>query len=236
VRHPTPEPPAAQDVHDGLATTLWLPAREPAGGVVVLHGAGSAKENHHDFARACRAAGLAALVPDLRGHGASDGAMDGGALDDVAMLADALRAAVRPGLPIALRGSSMGGWLALCGARGGGAAAVVAICPASSEGLLRGLRARSFDFGADGPALELALGSHDPIEAAAALEGVPIMLLHAEGDERVPVEQSRRIHAAAPWSRLLTLPGGHHRSIQHDPELQGETVRFLVRALTRAGV
>jgi pimeloyl-ACP methyl ester carboxylesterase len=231
VRHPTPDPPAAQDVHGGLATTLWLPEREPAGGVVILHGAGSVKENHYDFARACRGAGLAAIVADLRGHGDSAGAMDGGALDDVALLAGVLREAVRPDLAIGLRGSSMGGWLALCGARQAGAAAVVAICPATSEGLLRGLRAGSFDFEADGPALELLLGSHDPAPAAAALDGVPILLLHAEGDERVPVEHSRRIHAAAPWSRLVTVPGGHHRSIQHDPELQGESLRFLARAL-----
>jgi uncharacterized protein len=235
VRHPTPEPPAAQDVHDGLATTLWLPGGEPSGGVVVLHGAGSVKENHHDFARACRGAGLAALVADLRGHGASDGAMDGRALHDVALLAGVLREAVRPGLPIGLRGSSMGGWLALCAAREAGADAVVAICPATSEGLLRGLRSGSFGFAAESPALELVLGSHDPVTAAAALEGVPILLLHAQGDERVPVEHSRRIHAAAPWSRLVTVPGGHHRSVQHDPELLGESVRFLVRALERAG-
>ncbi len=40
---------------DGLAYTLWRPAGEIAGGVVVLHGAGSSKERHHPFARACKA-------------------------------------------------------------------------------------------------------------------------------------------------------------------------------------
>jgi hypothetical protein len=32
-------------------------------------------------------------------------------------------------------------------------------------------------------------------------------------------------------SRLITLPGGHHRSIQHDPELQAVSLRFLGKAL-----
>jgi hypothetical protein len=30
--------------------------------------------------------------------------------------------------------------------------------------------------------------------------------------------------------RLITLPGGHHRSIQHDAELQGEALRFVDKA------
>ena len=54
----TPQLPAEIGVHDGLAYSLWLPrARPPRGGVVILHGAGSCKENHHDFARAALAAG-----------------------------------------------------------------------------------------------------------------------------------------------------------------------------------
>jgi hypothetical protein len=31
------------------------------------------------------------------------------------------------------------------------------------------------------------------------------------------------------------LPGGHHRSIQHDPEMQAVTVKFLERALAPDG-
>jgi hypothetical protein len=30
------------------------------------------------------------------------------------------------------------------------------------------------------------------------------------------------------------IPGGHHRSIQHDLELQGEAVRFVERAIARS--
>jgi pimeloyl-ACP methyl ester carboxylesterase len=61
--------------------------------------------------------------------------------------------------------------------------------------------------------------------------GVPLLLLHAEGDEIVPVEHSRALHVAAAGSRLVAVPGGHHRSVQHDPELQALSVRFLHEAL-----
>src|SRR4051794_9656976 len=107
MRLPTPAGPAETGVLDGLAYTLWLPDRPPSGGLVVLHGAGSCKENHHDMARAARTAGLAAVCFDQRGHGASSAALDGRVIDDVVRIATLLPR------PIALRGSSMGGWLAI---------------------------------------------------------------------------------------------------------------------------
>jgi len=223
---------------DGLAYSLWLPSGSaPAGAVVILHGAGSCKENHHDFARAAVAAGLAAVAFDQRGHGESDGPMDDRALDDVAGMARLARDAAGTGrVPLGLRGSSMGGYLAIVAARAARAQAVVAICPASAEGLARGLRAGRLGFDADAEALGRLLAAHDLHAAVAALRDVPLLLLHAEGDEQVPVEHSRELAAAAahPASRLLTVPGGHHRSVQHDPELQALSLRFLQRAFAAA--
>ena len=227
------EPPTELGTRDGLAYALFLPERgapgnerDPAGGVVVLHGAGSCKENHFDFARAVRAAGLAAVVFDQRGHGASGGALGAGAFDDVATTA----AAVLPPGPIAVRGSSMGGFMALLAGARMQAAAVVAICPASGEQLARGLSHREFEFRADEEGLRALLLGADERGAAAAL-GERLLLLHAEGDERVPIASSRALHAAAPGSRLVAVPGGDHRSVQHDGELQALAVRFIARAL-----
>src|SRR4051812_3524447 len=216
------DPPADSGVRDGLSYALFMPPTAPAGGVVVLHGAGSHKENHFDFARECRAAGLAAAAFDQRGHGESDGALDGRAIEDVATIASLLPA----GAPLALRGSSMGGWLALAAGAALDAAAVVAICPASSEQLARGLSDRRFAFHADEASLGALLAATD-LSAAAASLGDRLLLMHAEGDEDVPVEQSRALHAAAPESRIEVVPGGDHRSVQHDPEMQALSVRFL---------
>jgi pimeloyl-ACP methyl ester carboxylesterase len=211
------------DRHDGLAYTLAVPDREPLGGVVILHGAGSCKENHLDFARACAAHGLAAIAFDQRGHGASDGALGAGALDDVAAIA----ALLPGGGPVFLRGSSMGGFLALAAAQHAAARAVVAICPASPQLLLAGLRGGQFEFRANRAALEALVTGADLEEAARRL-GPGLMLVHAQGDERVPVEHSERLHAQAPGSRFIRVPGGDHRSAQHDAGLQSEALRFLL--------
>ncbi len=219
-------PPEEQGTHEGLAYALFAPP-EPRGGVLVLHGAGSVKESHYGWARACRAAGLAALCFDLRGHGDSEGALGGGAVEDVMAMAGLL-----PPGPLALRGSSLGGCLALLAAEPAGAGAVVAICPAESEALIRGLRDGAFDLRADGPGLTRLLAERDAGDALAAFAR-PVLLLHAEGDERVPVAHSRALaeRFADPRSRLVVVPGGHHRSVQRDGELQALALRWLGSAL-----
>lgn len=228
----TVEEPQERGRHRGLAYTLFLPEVAPAVAVVVLHGADSSKESHQEFARACRRVQFAALCFDARGHGESDGPMDGRAIGDVVGMASLLRERTGYDVPLALRGSSMGGYLAITAAAGAGAGAVVAICPASGEGLVRSLTAGRFSFAADVPGLSTLIAEHD-VEAAAADYDGSLLLLHAEGDESVPVEHSRRLHRVAEGSKLIAVPGGHHRSIQHDAELQGVTLRWLRRALVQ---
>ncbi len=231
----TPEAPAEIGKLDGLSYSLWAgPDDGPVrGGVVIVHGAGSSKESHHDFARAVLGAGFAAIAFDLRGHGSSEGRLDGRVLEDMRSITQLLRARIGGGLmPIAVRGSSMGGYLAIVAAPVIGAQAVVAICPASADGLRRGLARRNLGFEADAQALDAVLEAHELGEAVRSLE-VPLLILHAEGDEVVPVALSRELSQlmCSPQSRLVTVPGGHHRSIQHDPELQAVSVRFIEQAL-----
>ena len=237
VRQRTIDAAVERGVHHGLAYALWLPDSTPVGGMIVLHGAGSSKENHFDYGRAARAAGLAAIAFDQRGHGASSGTLDDGVLDDVAAIRDLLVARVpRDGrMPIALRGSSMGGYLALLAAARDGADAVVAICPAGAQHLVHGLRRAELGFEADVAALEGFLAEHDVVRAVSELD-CALLLLHAEGDESIPVEHSAQLYRAARTrrKRFIALPGGHHRSIQHDAELQGESLRFVLEAFAAA--
>ncbi len=188
-------------LHDGLAYSLWLPKRpaRPHGGVLILHGAGSCKESHHDFARAAQAAGFAALSLDQRGHGESEGSLDGRALDDVGEMARLLRSRIAElgsaEAPIALRGSSMGGMFAILAAAAAGATAVVAICPASPTGMRRLLSDEDLHFRADRAELAALLEAADLSHAVEQLDA-RLLLLHAEGDEQVPVEHSRELALA----------------------------------------
>src|SRR5918997_1071558 len=142
-----------------LAHVLDMPEGEPWGGLVILHGAGSRKENHADMAAAAAAFGLAVVRFDMRGHGETGGMLDGRAPDDVAAAA----ALLPDGLPLALRGSSMGGYLALIAAEHAGAAAVVAICPAPAPLLASGLRTGRLEVAADVAEFERLLAAH-PLE------------------------------------------------------------------------
>lgn len=229
MNHPIPE----IGERYGLAYALFMPDAPPEAGVLVLHGAGSAKESHFDFGRVAAAYGMAALAYDARGHGRSDGAWDPRAIDDAIGMLGLLRE--RGVAEVALRGSSMGGFSAILAAAGDReAAAVVAICPAPEELLLRGLRSGRLDgFEADRRALEPWLESISLRDAAAALgPRTALLLMHAQGDEQVPYTVSQDLYeAAARPKRLLLLPGGHHRSLQHDAELQAESIRFILRAV-----
>jgi hypothetical protein len=230
MEHPVPAPPQLGEL-DGLAYALFLPDHEPRAGVVILHGAGSAKEAHFDFARGCRADGIAALAYDARGHGRSAGEFGPGAIDDALAMVALVREHAGA---VALRGSSMGGFQAIhAGARDPSLCAVVAICPAPEDLLLRGLRSGELTrFRCDVAATELWLESLDVRAAVSELgPDTGLLLLHARGDEQIPWTVSEELHAAAhDPKRLLVLPGGHHRSLQHDLELQAESRRFILAA------
>jgi uncharacterized protein len=232
MKHPLPVPPEL-GTRDGLSYALFRPEGEARAAIVIVHGASSAKESHFDYARTAVAHDMVALAFDQRGHGCSEGALGASAIDDaLAMCALAREHAPR----IALRGSSMGGFVAISAAAADGDVdAVVAICPAPEDFLLRGLRGDRFEFRADRPALEAWLEQADLRASVAALAPrTALMILHAEGDEQVPYTVSQELfEAAGEPKRLLLMPGGHHRSIQHDLELQTETLRFVERATAR---
>jgi hypothetical protein len=209
----------------------------PHPGMLILHGAGSRKENHADFARACAARGWAALAYDQRGHGDSDDEMGPVALADVGRMAAFLAAA--DGVDerrICARGSSMGGFMALHAAASSDAiAGAIAICPAGEGDLRRGLRSGELEFRASKQArdgLEAWLGEHDLGDAVELMGAKPLFLAHARGDEQIPYTQTEELYERAAEPRKLVLvAGGHHRSVQHDRELQEVALRWIEREL-----
>jgi alpha-beta hydrolase superfamily lysophospholipase len=234
----TISPPSRVGVHARRPFMLWLPDSPPPWpGMVILHGAGSRKENHGDFGRACAASGWAGLAFDQRGHGASEDGMSPAALDDVAAMVELLGGldGVDPAR-VCVRGSSMGGLIALeAAASSERIAGAIAICPASPDHLLRGLRAGRLEMRID-PAgresLEAWLAEHDQRRAVELMGRKPLLLIHARGDDQIPSEWSQDLYSRASEPRkLILLPGGHHRSAQHDPELHGVALRWLERRL-----
>lgn len=187
---------------------------------MVLPGLGSRKENHVDFAEALAARGMAALIVDLRGHGGSHGVLDGGVLDDVAAALASL--AAHGHAPLGVRGTSMGGLLALhAAARDDRVRAVVAVCPARPAGLARVVEE-------DWP---LALDPRPAVARARAAVGY----WHATGDASVPWGSTLALAGATPQPmRLRVALGGSHASLQHDPAVIAETAGFLAEHLGAA--
>ncbi|HEX7024356.1 MAG TPA: alpha/beta hydrolase, partial [Gemmatimonadales bacterium] len=230
--------PSRMGVHEGRPYMLWLPDSPPPWpAMVILHGAGSRKENHGDFGRACAASGWAALAYDQRGHGESEDAMSPEALTDVGRMTRFL--AEVEGVDrsrVCVRGSSMGGFMAIqAAATADAVAGAIAICPAGAQHLTRGLEGGELQMRIDpdgATALAAWLAEHDLREAVELMGPKPLLLIHARGDDQIPADWSEELHARASEPRkLILLPGGHHRSAQHDAELHGLALRWMDRRL-----
>lgn len=229
-----------------LAATMYLPDTPATGllpGLVVAHGAGSRRTHHADFCQAAAAEGFLVLAVDLRGHGDSEGAADGPLEDDLTVAADFLRRhrLVDPAR-LCYRGSSMGGFYGLKAAAAGTFAAVALLCPASEHLMLTGLeaivayntdteeagtRAESATHW-DVPATRRYFAHQDSLATAARVK-CPVLLIHARGDETVPLSHTLALAARLPGdTTVVAMKGGTHSSAQHDPKVHHLTARWLL--------
>jgi hypothetical protein len=161
--------------------------------------------------------------------------MSGSAVDDVISMAELLGSQDDvDASKVAVRGSSLGGFLAICAAAASQEiAGAIAICPASQDHLASGLRQGRFEMRvADPVALEAWLLAQDIGDAVERIAPRPLILLHAEGDTQIPSDHSEELFERAGDPRKLVIaPGGAHTTVQHDPELQGMALLWLERAL-----
>jgi uncharacterized protein len=111
---------------------------------------------------------------------------------------------------------------------------VIALCPASERHLLDGIRRGKFEMRIDRDAFEPWLEEHDLRDAVALMEVKPLLLMHARGDEQIPHTWSEELreHASEPVEAIV-VPGGHHRSLQHDSEMQEVALRWMEKRLRR---
>jgi uncharacterized protein len=240
--------------YDGveLAAHLYLPDVEgdwsPA--IIQCHGFGSRKENHSDFGQQAAAAGFVTLIMDLRGHGESEGELDANIFNDVAAAQQYLhtRPEVNP-MSIAIRGSSLGGWLAIhTAAHLRDLSPVVAYCPANEltltllmEEVALVQRGHTSPMVPENPprvnvnSMTQLLYQLNTLKAARRIHPRPFLLVHSEGDEVIPAHMSQRLYDTVEEPRTLwLLPGGDHRSAQHDPQTNERMLAWvdLVRPST----
>ena len=221
---------------DGVLLRGWfLDSPGARATVVLLHDTASTRSDRahgllrlqHDYVRR----GYHVLAFDLRGRGESGGVRDGLGGAEQRDVAAAIAFARRRGgpLPLVLHGFGLGAALAIAAAAGGvGAAAVVADSPfASARDHLRrrwrrlpghlfgaGCWVARRLFRADADALS-------PIEVISRVAPTPVLLIHGEADDEVPVAHSVNIAAATfhDGNELWTVAGaGHCEAYRDDPQ------------------
>ena len=228
-----------------LATHLYLPeGRPPFPAVILCHGLTSSKENYADLAKFLQGQGFVALAFDCRGHGESDGGLDGMAWQDVGTALAYLR--TRPEVVagrIGVVGASMGAHNALCAAaEHPELRTVVALCTASEitieYGLLdpehwREIQQSGGQVRVTLPDYLTYLEKHNIYQVVARIRPRPVFFIHARDDEFVPFSVSERLHAqAGDGSRLWLLDGGGHRGPRHDPQVMQAIAEWLCEKLT----
>ena len=197
----------------------------------------------------CRGEGRAFTRFDYRGHGASSGRFEDGAVSD--WLADTLAVLDRvvAGRPCVLVGSSMGGWLALLAAlaRPGQVRALVGLAaapdfteelvrarlnPEQAEALARdGLFLAPSTYGDPVPITRRLLddGADHLVMRGTIPLRIPVHLLHGQEDPDVPWQTSLRLAARLESGAVtveLVKDGDHRLSREED-------LRRIVAALER---
>ena len=231
----------------------WLlqPAALATGTAVLVHGWGQDSVRMAGLATQIAAAGIAALLIDLPGHGRSGDVETYNA----AVMVDDLRAArdwigrrddLRA-LPAGIVGFSFGGLGAyVAAARDSRWAALVVI--AAPEGAMAAARIYLDDKGIpsrwfDGLVRRWFIRTVgvDPAEFDAgrtlASIRIPAMIVHGENDELVPVSHAERLYEFAPAAlrSLVRVPGASHNAVlTHEAVCRG-VASFLKASFAKVG-
>ncbi|HZS37599.1 MAG TPA: alpha/beta fold hydrolase [Polyangia bacterium] len=237
--------PFAVEVEPGVALRGWLARGFPPrrGLILYLHGVGDNKDSAIGLATRYGPRGWDVAAYDARAHGESGGAnCTYGFYEkrDVARVLDTLQASGARVEPTILFGASMGAAVALQAAPlDGRVRAVVAQSPfADLDGAVRAMK----PFFLSHQSVVLArlvaeerarfqLAGVSPLASVRAL-GVPLLLVHGTADAKLPVENSRRLLAAAASAdkTLIEIAGGGHDDLWSRAETWQAIDPFIDRA------
>lgn len=237
---------------DGTEIHTWetRPAGRPLAAVLVLHGVSDSKASQVESLRFLARRGILAMAPDFRAHGDSGGKFATyGHLEknDLTLLRRALENEFH-GIPVGLWGTSYGGSVALQSMAIDDQFDFAII--ESTFANLRDLARRQVTMRTTLPVSGLGpyfvneagkLASFDPAEIAPerAIEDikVPVLHLHGENDELIPIDQGERIahRSKHPDYRFVRIPrGGHYNLRSGDPALYDREVRRFLKRVTPA--
>ena len=223
----------------------------PRGTILVFHGIHDSKQSQLGTGAYLASEGYRAVLVDLRGHGRSSGGLLTYGVresSDAIQLLDHLQREELLALPVGALGFSYGGAVALqLAARDRRVRAVVSVATFSSlRGVLRDyvayqvpLLGRVLPTDAQlHQALAEAgrLAKFDPDAAdnvqAAATTTARVLIVHGQGDAKIPPSHARRIaRAAGDRARLVLVPGEDHDSVFGDR--QGLVRREMIRWFSR---
>ncbi len=188
---------------------LYYPATEKRPTVVLFHGNGSTIGDDVDLADALHAHGLGVALVEYRGYGVSRGSpkpSEPGLYLDAATTLDALEQRGVKKDRVVLWGLSLGTGVAAEMALRGRGAALVLLAPYTS------IRAIASHYAPVFPT-SLIVDEHFDTLAKAPKIQVPVLVIHGDTDEVIPVAMGKEVAATFPKAKLIIVKGGHHNDL-----------------------
>ncbi len=245
--------PVAFMSQDGLTLRGWFSAAPvPVKGTIVCsHGYAGDCSPDLIYAPLFNRAGYNVMLFDYRGHGASEGKFTSLVYYERGDLLCALEYLRSRGIErVGLIGFSMGGAITLATAPLS-PMVVGAVSDCTFGELNRIIRAVAEERGAPrviaallGYLVEMAAGvrlhanlfSADPIRHVAEISPRPVLIMHGEADEAIPVSEAFRLYGTAREPKeLWTVPGARHRRIEDvaPEEYRRRVIEFFDRAFAQ---
>ena len=192
---------------DGLSLLAWRlrPATPDAPVIVFLHGNGGSLLHRAAKVRQFQREGWGAILVEWRGFGGNPGTpREAGLLADASAALDLLRAEGAPPARIVLWGESLGTGVAvrLAAERPGDVGAVILESPYTS---LLALAQFHYPWA---PAPLLLRDRYDTLSRIGTVRA-PVLVIHGERDEVVPVAMGRAVAAAAATTLWVAPDAGH---------------------------
>ncbi len=207
---------------DGLSlSAVWLPAESPRGVILYCHGnAGNLSHRLPTASLWRRELGFSVLLFDYRGYGRSQGrpSEEGIVQDTVAAFDQAVRLG---GQPVVIYGRSLGTVPATRAAGQRPAAGLILDSPLTSA---KDMASRVLPLPGIGYLSSFELNNLESIRRVTC----PVMVIHGEWDETIPLQQGRRVFEQAPHPKeFLLLEGGRHNDERSNPRILGRFREFL---------